>query len=86
MEGLPDWAYLLIFGAVVGWIAGFLMRGGGYGILGNIIIGIIGSLVGGWIFDALNISVGVGLVAALIKGVTGAAVVIFIAGLLRGRG
>ena len=85
METLPGWAYLLIFGGIVGWIAGLLMKGGGYGIIGNIVLGIVGSLVGGYLFDVLGISAGSGWLGQLIKGVIGAVVVIFIAGLFKGR-
>jgi len=81
---LPDWAYLLIFGAIVGWIAGLLMRGGGYGIIGNIILGIVGSLLGSWLFDVIGIDIRTDWVGQLIKGVSGAAVIIFVAGFLRG--
>lgn len=85
LPNLPDWAYLLLFGAIVGWIAGFLMRGGGYGFIGNIILGIVGSLVGGWLFDVVGISIRADWIGQLIKGVSGAVVIIFIAGLFRGR-
>ena len=42
--------FWLIIGAVAGWIAGNLMRGGGFGLVGNIVVGIVGALVGGWVF------------------------------------
>ena len=80
MEG---WIYLLIFGAIVGWIAGLLMKGSGYGLFGNIILGVIGSLVGGWLFDQLGVSIRGDWVGSLIKGVSGAAIVIFLARLIR---
>ena len=52
---------LLIFlaiGAVAGWLAGTLMKGGGFGLLGNIIIGVIGAVLGGFVFGLLGISAG----------------------------
>ena len=52
---------LLIFlaiGAVAGWLAGLLMRGGGFGLLGNIVVGIIGAVVGGFLFGLVGLSVG----------------------------
>ena len=80
MSGL---IYLIIFGAIVGWLAGQLMKGSGYGLLGNIILGIVGGLVGGFLFDAAGLSVGSDWLGQLIKGVSGAAVVILIARLIR---
>ena len=81
-----DLTTLLIFlavGAVAGWLAGQLMKGGGFGLLWNIVLGIIGGIVGGWLFDALNISAGGGLVGSLITAVVGAVVVVFVAGLFK---
>ena len=73
----------LAIGAVAGWIAGNLMRGGGFGLLWNIILGIIGSFVGSWLFGVLGVSSGGGLLGALITSVVGAVVVLFVAGLFR---
>lgn len=77
--------YILIIGAVSGWLAGQIMSGGGYGLLGNIILGIIGSFVGGWLLGVLGISLNLGsaTVTTIIQAVIGAIVVIFIAGLFR---
>lgn len=80
MEGL---IYFLLIGAAAGWIAGQLMKGGGFGILVNIILGVIGAFVGGWLLGELGISVGGGLTGSLITSVIGAVVVLFVAGLFR---
>ncbi|AEE51106.1 GlsB/YeaQ/YmgE family stress response membrane protein [Haliscomenobacter hydrossis] len=79
--------YILIIGAVSGWLAGQIMKGGGFGLLWNIILGIVGSFVGGWVFNMLNISLNVGsaTVNTIIQSVIGAVVVLFVAGLFRGR-
>jgi uncharacterized membrane protein YeaQ/YmgE (transglycosylase-associated protein family) len=79
--------YILIIGAVSGWLAGQIMKGGGYGLLGNIILGIVGSLVGGWVLGLLGVSLHIGsaLVSLIIQSVIGAVVVIFVAGLFKGR-
>ena len=79
---LMEILYTLLIGAVIGWIAGNLMRGGGFGIIGNIIIGLIGSLIGGWIFGALGIMTE-GLIGQILGGVVGAGVLLFIAGLFK---
>lgn len=77
--------YILLIGAISGWLAGQIMSGGGYGLLGNIILGIIGSFVGGWLLGVLGISLNIGsaTVNTIIQAVIGAIVVIFIAGLFR---
>jgi len=72
----------LVIGAVAGWIAGLLMRGGGFGLLGNIVVGIIGAFVGGFLFGLLGISAG-GLAGSLITAVAGAAVLLFVVGLFK---
>lgn len=73
----------LIIGAVAGWIAGELMRGRGFGLLGNIIIGIIGAVIGGLLFSALGVAPGFGIVGSLITAIIGAVVLLFILGLFR---
>lgn len=72
----------LLWWVVVGLIAGFLasvvMRGGGYGILGDIIAGIVGSFIGGWLFSVLGVSAGGGIVGSIIVAFIGACILIAI--------
>lgn len=78
-----DLSSLLIFlliGAVAGWLAGQLMKGGGFGLLGNMIVGIVGAVIGGWLFGALGIAAG-GLIGSIITATVGAVVLLFIVGL-----
>jgi uncharacterized membrane protein YeaQ/YmgE (transglycosylase-associated protein family) len=82
MEPTSLIAFLLI-GAVAGWLAGLLMRGGGFGLLGNIVVGIIGAFVGGFLFGLVGVSAGSGLIGSLITAVVGAAVLLFIVGLFK---
>jgi uncharacterized membrane protein YeaQ/YmgE (transglycosylase-associated protein family) len=82
MEPTSLIAFLLI-GAVAGWLAGQLMRGGGFGLLGNIVVGIIGAFVGGFLFGLVGLSAGSGLVGSLITAVVGAAVLLFLIGLFK---
>lgn len=72
-----DIIIFLVIGAVAGWLAGTLMKGGGFGLLGNIIVGIIGSVVGGFVFGLLGISAG-GLIGSIITATAGAALLLFI--------
>ena len=73
----------LLVGAVSGWLAGQIMKGGGYGLLWNIILGLLGGLVGPWLFAQLNISAGAGIVGEIITAAAGAVVIVFVAGLLK---
>lgn len=73
----------LAIGAVAGWLAGQIMKGGGFGLLWNIILGIVGGIVGGWLFGQLGISAGGGMVGSIITAVVGAVVLLFVASLLK---
>ena len=77
-----DIIIFLVIGAVAGWLAGTLMKGGGFGLLGNIIVGIIGSVVGGFVFGLLGISAG-GLIGSIITATAGAALLLFIVGIIK---
>jgi uncharacterized membrane protein YeaQ/YmgE (transglycosylase-associated protein family) len=77
------WLYVIIIGAVAGWLAGQLMKGSGYGLIGNIIIGIIGSLAGSFLLGKLGVSIASGTLGDIITGVIGAVVILFIAGLFK---
>ena len=77
---------LLIFlglGALAGWLAGKIIKGGGSGLLVNMIVGIIGSVIGGWAFGKLGISVGNDLIGSLVTAVFGAIILLFIVGLVK---
>jgi uncharacterized membrane protein YeaQ/YmgE (transglycosylase-associated protein family) len=83
---LESLVYFLVIGAVAGWLASQMMRGGGFGVLGNIVIGVIGAVFGGWLFGVLGITAAGGLVGSLITAVVGAAVLLVIVGRIkRGR-
>ena len=72
----------LLFGAVAGWLAGVLFKGGGFGLLWNIIIGIVGGILGGWLMSLAGIEKG-GLVWELIVAVLGAGVLFWIVSLFK---
>jgi uncharacterized membrane protein YeaQ/YmgE (transglycosylase-associated protein family) len=75
------WA--LIIGAVAGWLAGLLVKGGGFGLLVDILVGIVGAVIGGWLFSALGVSLGGGLLGSLLTAVIGAVVLLFVIRLFR---
>jgi uncharacterized membrane protein YeaQ/YmgE (transglycosylase-associated protein family) len=68
----------LLIGAVAGWLAGTLVKGGGFGLIGDIIVGIVGAFIGGWLAGVLHISIGGGLISTIITATIGAVILIFI--------
>ena len=73
----------LVIGAIAGWLAGLLVRGAGFGLIGNIVIGIIGALVAGWLLPQLGVSLGSGTVRDIVNATIGAVVVLVILSLVR---
>ena len=73
----------ILVGALAGYVAGKLMRGKGFGLFLNILIGIIGSTIGGWLFKFLEISTGNGFVISLVVATIGAILLIFVADRLK---
>lgn len=73
----------LIVGGIAGWLAGLIVRGYGFGLLGNIVVGIVGALVAGWLLPKLNIAIGGGTLGAIINAVIGAVILLLIIGLIR---
>ena len=75
--------WFVLIGLAAGWLAGHFMRGGGYGALGDIVLGVLGALVGGFLFRQLGLSAGGGLIGALIVATIGAVVVLFLVRLVK---
>jgi uncharacterized membrane protein YeaQ/YmgE (transglycosylase-associated protein family) len=73
----------LLVGAIAGWLAGLLVKGGGFGLLGDIAVGIIGAFIGGWLLPRIGVSFGVGLVPAIVTATIGAVVLLVILRLIR---
>ena len=73
---------ILIIGAVAGWLAGKIMKGRGFGVIGNIIVGIVGAFLGGFLFGLLGIAAG-GLIGSLITATVGAVVLIYLVSLIK---
>ena len=74
---------MLAIGAVAGWLAGVILKGGGYGLIGDIVVGIIGAFVGGYVFGKLNISIGSGIVNDIITSTVGAILLILVIRLVK---
>ena len=74
-HGIIMW---LIIGAIAGWLAGLLVKGGGYGLIGDIIVGIVGAFIGGWLAGVLGLNIGGGLITSIITATAGAILLIVI--------
>ena len=76
----------LIIGAIAGWLGGKIYKGSGLGLLGNIIVGILGSGVGSWLLGSvLHISLGDGWIGSIITGAIGAVVILFLLNIVFGK-
>jgi uncharacterized membrane protein YeaQ/YmgE (transglycosylase-associated protein family) len=75
----------LIVGAVAGWLAGLIVRGFGFGLLGNIVVGIVGAFIAGWLLPALGVAFSLGspILTAIVYALIGAVVLLVIVGLFR---
>jgi uncharacterized membrane protein YeaQ/YmgE (transglycosylase-associated protein family) len=73
----------LIVGLVAGWLAGVLVKGGGFGLIGDLVVGVIGAFLGGWLFSTLGASAGGGLLGSIIVATVGAVVLLFIVRLIK---
>ena len=73
----------IVVGLIAGWLAGKVMKGGGYGVIVDIILGILGGVLGGWLFGMLGIWRGGGLIASLIVAFIGAVILVWITRLIK---
>jgi len=68
--------YWIVVGLIAGWLAGLVMKGGGYGVLVDIILGILGGLLGGWLFGRLGIWPGGGILGSIVVAFLGAVILV----------
>ena len=73
----------IIVGLIAGWLAGQVMKGGGYGVVVDIILGLLGGVLGGWIFEKLGVSTGGGMNGSIIVAFIGAVILVGITRLLK---
>jgi uncharacterized membrane protein YeaQ/YmgE (transglycosylase-associated protein family) len=73
----------IVVGLIAGWLAGQVMKGGGYGVVVDIILGILGGVLGGWLFGSLGIWPGGGIIGSLIVAFVGAVILVGITRLLK---
>ena len=77
---------VLFVGLVAGWLAGQIVRGTGFGIIGDLIVGIVGAFIGSWLLPQLGIHLGIGMVSAIVNATIGAILLLLIVRLVRGGG
>jgi uncharacterized membrane protein YeaQ/YmgE (transglycosylase-associated protein family) len=75
----------LLVGAIAGWLAGLIVRGMGFGLLGNIVVGIVGALIAGWLLPQLGVSIARDTIGDIIHATIGAVILLLILGLIRRR-
>ena len=80
VEAIIIW---LVVGAIAGWLAGMVVKGGGFGLVGDIIVGIIGALIAGWLLPRLGIVIGTGFIPAIIDAFIGAVILLIILRLVK---
>ena len=73
----------MIIGGIAGWLAGLIVRGAGFGLIGNIVIGIIGALLSSWLLPQLGVHLGAGWVRDIINATIGAVIILVILSLIR---
>ncbi|MCL2430826.1 MAG: GlsB/YeaQ/YmgE family stress response membrane protein [Alphaproteobacteria bacterium] len=77
---------IILVGLVAGWLAGLVMQGSGFGLIGDVIVGLLGALIGDWLLPRLNIHLGSGIVSLIASAMIGAIVLLFVLRLIGGRG
>jgi uncharacterized membrane protein YeaQ/YmgE (transglycosylase-associated protein family) len=77
----------IVIGGVAGWLAGLVMRGSGYGVIGDIVVGLLGAFIGNWLMRAMSLSPNLGtpVLNRIVVSLVGALVLMFIVGMLRPR-
>jgi uncharacterized membrane protein YeaQ/YmgE (transglycosylase-associated protein family) len=81
-----EFLWFILIGLAAGWLAGQLMKGGGFGLVGDIVVGVIGALLGGVLFRTFGVSAGGGLIGTLIVATIGACVLLFLLRLIKRPG
>lgn len=75
---------IILVGIIAGWLAGRVMEGGGFGLIGDLIVGLLGAFIGDWLLPRLNIHLGAGIVALVINAFIGAVVLLLVLRLVGG--
>lgn len=73
----------LIVGAIAGWLAGQIVKGHGFGLVGNIVVGIIGAFIAGWLLPRVGLYIGGDIIGSIINALIGAVILLFLIGLFK---
>jgi uncharacterized membrane protein YeaQ/YmgE (transglycosylase-associated protein family) len=73
----------LVVGAIAGWLAGMVVKGGGFGLIGDIVVGIVGAVIAGWLLPQIGIVIGGGLIGAVINAFIGAVILLIVIRLVK---
>ncbi|MDX1963088.1 MAG: GlsB/YeaQ/YmgE family stress response membrane protein [Pirellulales bacterium] len=79
-----EFLWFMLIGLAAGWLAGQIMKGGGYGLLGDLLLGVVGAILGGWLFGLLGLTA-TGLIGKLVVATVGAVTLIALLRMLRNR-
>jgi len=77
---------IIVVGVIAGWLAGQIVQGTGFGLIGDFIIGVVGAFIGSWLLPQLGVHIGVGMVAAIVNATIGAMLLLFLLRAIRGSG
>jgi uncharacterized membrane protein YeaQ/YmgE (transglycosylase-associated protein family) len=80
VESIVIW---LIVGAIAGWLAGIVVKGGGFGLVGDIVVGIVGAVIAGWLLPRIGIVIGGGIIAMIIDAFIGAVILLIVLRLVK---
>ena len=80
---MPYWLWWIIVGLIAGWLAGKLMRGSGFGVIGDIVLGILGAFLGSWVFGLLHIANSGGMLYTILVATVGAIILVAISRLIK---
>ena len=83
MPGLKSLIILLIVGAIAGWLAGIVVKGYGFGLIGNIVVGVVGAFIGNWLFPSLGLLEFPGYPGIILSATLGAILLLLVIGLIR---
>ena len=76
---------ILFVGVIAGWLAGKIVAGGGFGLIGDLALGVIGAFIGDWLLPRLHIHLGTGILSAIINATIGAVILLVIVRVIAGR-
>ncbi|MGH7739777.1 MAG: GlsB/YeaQ/YmgE family stress response membrane protein [bacterium] len=79
---MRDLIFILVVGLVAGWLAGKIMKGKGFGLWGDLVVGVVGAVIGGWLFGMLGFAA-YGLVGSIVVALIGALILLYVLRLIK---